>query len=307
MHADETRAIREDIERTRDRMGHTVEALGERLNPSRLKQQVKDNIREATIGRVQIMANNAKNRVEEGGRGLVATLRENPIPAAMIVGGLGWLLFARKRGDVEVPVTPQPVVSRFEAAYLEDAHGSISAASTGTANEEGRIARVADSASAAGHKVADAASSAGHKVADAASSATHKVADAASSAKGRVATLASSAAHGVADGARATQRKAADTLESNPLALGALAAGIGLAVGLSIPGTEREARLMGEKRDELLDKARERVSETKDKVISAAERIVPEVKDSVVEGVKEMKSSVTDTVREVAREEGLAG
>ena len=41
MRPEESRAIREDIERTRERMGHTVEALGERLNPARIKQQVK--------------------------------------------------------------------------------------------------------------------------------------------------------------------------------------------------------------------------------------------------------------------------
>src|SRR5687768_14763010 len=113
MRPEQTAAIRDDIERTRDRMGDTIEALGERLNPARIKQQVKENIREATIGKVQNMANNAKHRVEEGGRGLVATIRENPIPAAMIVGGLGWLLFARRSGDAEVAAIRQPVVSEF--------------------------------------------------------------------------------------------------------------------------------------------------------------------------------------------------
>jgi len=294
MHTDGTRAIREDIERTRERMGHTVEALGERLNPARLKQEVKDNIREATIGRVQIMANNAKNRVEEGGRGLVATLRENPIPAAMIVGGLGWLLFARRGGDAEVPVTRQPVTSGHEPAWTENAHGSIEP------RDEGRIAR-------AGAAIGDSASTAAHSVADAASGAAEKVADAASGAAGKVADVASTVGTKVSGQARAQSQRVADSFESNPLAIGAIAAGIGLAIGMSVPSTERESRLMGEKRDALLGKARARVSETKDKVVSAAERIVPEVRATVTDGVKEMKSSVTDTVKEVVREEGLAG
>lgn len=296
MHTDETRAIRADIERTRDRMGETIEVLGERLNPARIKQQVKDNIREATIGRVQTMANNARNRVEEGGRGLVATIRENPIPAAMIVGGLGWLLFARRRGDAQVPFE-QPVVSDFDPVWAEDAHGSVQRA------EDGRLAQV----SGAAHKVADGASAAAHRVADGASTAASKVAGAASTVGNKVSSGFSSAAHGVANTARAGTQKVAESLETNPMVLGAIAAGVGLAIGLTLPSTEPEARLMGEKRDELLDRAKTRLSDTRDKVVSAAERIVPEVRGVVTESVKEMKATVTETVKDVAREEGLAG
>lgn len=295
MRPEQTAAIRDDIERTRDRMGDTIEALGERLNPARIKQQVKDNIREATIGKVQNMANNAKHRVEEGGRGLVATIRENPIPAAMIVGGLGWLLFARRSGDAEVAAIRRPVVSEFDPTWTENAHGSLEAG-TGAS-------KVGDAA----HKVADSASSAAHKVADTASSAAGKVADVASTVGSKVSSGVSSAAHGVASQARAQSQRVAGSFESNPLAIGAIAAGVGLAIGLSLPSTEREGRLMGEKRDELLDKAKSRVSETKDKVVSAAERIVPEVRSVVTESVKEMKATVTETVKDVAREEGLAG
>lgn len=304
MNAGDTRALREDIERTRERMGETIEALGERLNPARIKQQVKDNIREATIGRVHTMANNAKNRIEEGGRGVVATLRDNPIPAAMIVGGLGWLLFARRRGDAEVPAVPQPVISDYEPAWTENAHGSLEAH-----DGQGRLAKVGgaigDTASTVTHKVADSAGSAAHRVADTASSAAHKVAGAASTVGSKVSRGVSSAAHTVASQARAQTHRAADAFETNPLVIGAIAAGVGLAIGLSLPSTERESRLMGDKRDELLGKAKERVSETRDKVMNVAERLVPEVTDKVSEGVRDLKSSVTETVKEVAREEGL--
>lgn len=294
MRPEQAEAIRADIERTRDRMGDTIEALGERLNPARIKQQVKDNIREATIGRVQTMANNAKNRVEEGGRGLVATIRDNPIPAAMIVGGIGWLLFARRSGDVELPAGRQPAASELEPVWTEDAHGSLEMG-------DGHPSKVGNAA----HRVADTASTAAHKVADTASSAASRVADAASTVGSKVSSGVSSAAYGVASQARTQSQRVASAFESNPLAIGAIAAGVGLAIGLSLPSTEREGRLMGEKRDELLDKAKARVSETKDKVVSAAERIVPEVRDVVTDSVKEMKATVTETVKDVAREEGL--
>jgi len=91
-------AIRAEIERTRDRLGETVEALGAQLNPSHLKQRVKDGVREATIGRVQYMASNTRERISETGRGLAQTIRDNPIPAALAATGISWLLFNRDRG-----------------------------------------------------------------------------------------------------------------------------------------------------------------------------------------------------------------
>ena len=89
-------AIRAEIERTRDRLGETVEALGAQLNPSHLKQRVKDSVREATIGRVQYMASNTRERISETGRGLAQTIRDNPVPAALAATGISWLLFNRQ-------------------------------------------------------------------------------------------------------------------------------------------------------------------------------------------------------------------
>jgi ElaB/YqjD/DUF883 family membrane-anchored ribosome-binding protein len=46
-------------------------------------------------------------------------------------------------------------------------------------------------------------------------------------------------------------------LQRNPLAVGAVAATLGIAVGLAIPETERENRLMGETRDNLAERAKD--------------------------------------------------
>jgi hypothetical protein len=59
---------------------------------------------------------------------------------------------------------------------------------------------------------------------------------------------------------------------------------------MTLPATEKESQLMGSKRDELIDKAKDAISDTKEKVRHVAERAVPEVRD---------------TLKEVAREEGL--
>jgi hypothetical protein len=93
----DTMVIRAEIRETRERMGETIEEIGERLNPHRLKEQVKHNVREATIGRVENMARNTVDRVSDTTRTFTNVVRENPIPAAMIGIGLGWLLFNRSQ------------------------------------------------------------------------------------------------------------------------------------------------------------------------------------------------------------------
>src|SRR5947207_8423388 len=95
-------AIRADIEATRARMGDTLEELGSRLNPDRLKQEAKDTVREATIGRVQTMARNSVDRATNAGRTAADVVRENPIPVAMIAAGIGWLAL-RGRARAVVP------------------------------------------------------------------------------------------------------------------------------------------------------------------------------------------------------------
>jgi hypothetical protein len=118
--------IRAEIHETRERMGETIEEIGERLNPNRLKEQVKDNIRDATIGRVENMATNAVERVNETRRTFTNTIRENPIPAAMVGIGLGWLIWNQRRqssfsGTTRYGRTGRPdVSSRAYAAGTED-------------------------------------------------------------------------------------------------------------------------------------------------------------------------------------------
>ena len=60
------------------------------------------------------------------------------------------------------------------------------------------------------------------------------------------------------------------TLQENPLAVGTLAVGVGAAVGLAIPETSKEHEVMGEARDNLVDKAQQKVQETQQKVQQVA-------------------------------------
>src|SRR4051812_6385247 len=98
---------RADIEATRQRMGETLEELGARLNPNRLKQQAKDKVRDATIGRGQTMAQTTIEKATSAGRTVTDVVRENPIPAAMIAAAISWLFWNSRRG--------QPPGTEFES------------------------------------------------------------------------------------------------------------------------------------------------------------------------------------------------
>src|SRR3954447_17383077 len=86
--ADTTGDIRHDIEHTRAQMSGTIDEIQERLNPKRLMDEAKETVREATVGKVTGMMNNASRSAG----GMVDRIKENPVSAAMIGAGAWWLL-----------------------------------------------------------------------------------------------------------------------------------------------------------------------------------------------------------------------
>ena len=83
--------IRADIEETREEMGGTLNELGDRLEPGHLMNQAKDNVRDATIGRVEETARGMSDMVMD-------TIKRNPIPAALAGAGLALLWINRSNG-----------------------------------------------------------------------------------------------------------------------------------------------------------------------------------------------------------------
>ena len=83
--------IRAEIEGTRQELGGTLNELGDRLEPGHVVQQVKENVREATIGRVEETAKGVSEMVMD-------TIRRNPIPAALAGAGLAMLWVNRSQG-----------------------------------------------------------------------------------------------------------------------------------------------------------------------------------------------------------------
>ncbi len=138
--AAEVAEIRADIEGTRHEMGGTLNELGERLEPGHLVQQVKDNVHDATIGRVEETAKGVSEMVME-------TIKRNPIPAALAGAGLAMLWANRGKGE--------PSTS-YRSGYGYQSRP----ASAYDGGEDGLTSKARDAASTVG----DAAASVGQNV-----------------------------------------------------------------------------------------------------------------------------------------------
>jgi hypothetical protein len=175
----ETEEIRADIEETRAEMTVTINAIQEKLNPENLVEQAKEQVREATIGRVEQMVDGVgdkvgevANQAQDTAGGLMRTIRENPVPAALAAVGLGWLF---TRGDSggrsnggAYPRRAYP--SNYGYGYRADVRPGYGSYGTPGAQHEGPVERVQETvgefAGQVGDTVGDVTSRAGDTAGD---------------------------------------------------------------------------------------------------------------------------------------------
>ena len=124
--------IRAGIQETRDRISQDLDEIGERLNPHNVKEDIKEGIREATIGRVEDMARQAGQRLNDAGNGLVQTIRDNPVPAVIAGVGLARLFLGQSESGSRASVQPSTVEKTKEKVsdLAADAREAVSSAAT---------------------------------------------------------------------------------------------------------------------------------------------------------------------------------
>jgi ElaB/YqjD/DUF883 family membrane-anchored ribosome-binding protein len=239
----EVEALAQDIEETRDEMSGTVEAIADRLNPANIVQDAKETVREATVGKVEQMANNvaetasgfvddARYTAQDAGSGILETVKRNPIPAAMAGIGIGWLLMNRQSGNQsrrsswdQARWTGSDQGSRYGGGY--DAYGTYSGS---RGSGQGLTDRAGGAVEQVGQQAGQIADTVGSKVGD--------VADQARS-------TAQQVPNQVGHVARDVQWNAQRMVEDNPLAVGAIAVAVGAAIGMVLPETQTEQKVLG--------------------------------------------------------------
>jgi ElaB/YqjD/DUF883 family membrane-anchored ribosome-binding protein len=222
----DSEAIVSDIEATRGAMSETVQAIGDRLSPTNLVADAKATVREATVGKVEEMADSAGRMIEDAGYtaqtaggSIVETIKRNPVPAAMAAIGLGWLVTHKANSDNRYDGN-----RRRDRMYDRPWSNDRTGWSEGSTDEGPRQA-LAD----VGEKVSERASEVGETLKQVPQDVRYR--------------------------AEGLTQQAGRVLEETPLVAGAVAVAVGAVVGSLLPSTQVEQRVLGPAAEKAIDTA----------------------------------------------------
>ena len=285
--------IESDIARTRADFSSTIDAIQHKLSPSEMMDNAVDYALSTTPGAFSM--------------NLVNSVRDNPIPVALIGIGIAWLFAADRRpresyGQERYPRSlRRPVRSAYadtEFAGMDDAE-YYAARDYGTGEaDEGLGQRMASKAGETAQGLKESASHVGQKISETASSLTGKVQQAGQAARSRIQETTGSAQERMSEMGRRSQvqmerakDRFSEMMDEQPLVLGALGLAIGAALGAAIPSTRRENEMMGNVRDDLLDRAKETAREQAETLKQSAQRLADTAKQEVGRVAEEMSNA----------------
>ena len=259
-------------ERSPEKIEREIEATRERM--SRGIDELGERLSPGNLKRQAKDAITGKAR-EQSFR-IADFIQENTSLVAAMGLGAVWLIQQRNRSEIS-----GDRMARF--AYTGPER-----------RREGLTGRIADRAS----ELRDSLSATAGGVAERAGDLTHQA--------GELAGRARESARGIGSGAKDQTRRARGGLErlieENPLAVAAGVAALGLACGFLVPESEREQRLMGATRDDLVHRAQGTARRVKDAAMEAGQELREAVREEVSERAPEVKAAVQEVVQSVGQQ-----
>jgi len=267
--------IEREIEQTRNRLSRDIDELGNKLSPQNLKEEAKTAIKDAAQGAVS----NVGEQARRTGFRLVEVIRENPLPVIAVGAGVTWLLTQRNRSEMS-----GNKMARYAYTGPERRQGeSWQSGGSGRGRIAGKMSEVRDT-------VSDATSDVAERAGELKDQAGERIGELGVEARRQTRKLKTNLEH---------------TAEENPLALAIGAAVVGLALGMLLPGTQREDEMMGSARDQLVDRAERTAERVKDAAIDAGRELKDTVQNEIQEHKPEIKQAVQDagqTVKEQVKQ-----
>jgi ElaB/YqjD/DUF883 family membrane-anchored ribosome-binding protein len=270
--------IEREIEQTRNRLSRDIDELGNKLSPQNLKEEAKSAIKDAAQGAVS----NVGEQARRTGSRLVEVIRENPLPVIAVGAGVTWLLTQRSRSEVS---------GNRMARYAYTGHERRQGESWQSGS--GMRGRVESTVSGVKDSVSEATSSVAERAGEFKERAGERIGELGGEARRQTRRIKTNLQHAT---------------EENPLALAIGAAVVGLALGMLLPGTQREDELMGPARDQLVDRAERTAERVKDAAAEAGRELketvrteIEEHKPEVKQVVQEASQTVKDQVKESAK------
>ena len=240
--------IRAEIEDTRAVMSQTINEIQERLSPDHLMGQVKETVRDATIGKVERavgtvgetiseitepareVASLAGNAIKEVGTTVADKMWKNPIPVALIGLGVGMLVVRNFWGDGTRSSSSRTSLPNRRSNYeLGDVGNVRQPRQTLQSTGASTLNQVKETATDLASRAKDSASSVGTRF--------------------------------------------GELCRENPLAVGAVAVAAGTAVGLMLPSTQFESEYIGETGERLVESVEDVARDALGKVQDAAKQM----------------------------------
>jgi ElaB/YqjD/DUF883 family membrane-anchored ribosome-binding protein len=284
--------LRLEVAETRAKVAEDVQALGHKLAPANLRREAQEAVsRTVRDGAVAVRERALQNT-------MVQSVRQNPIPYALIGVGIGWLWFGSRRNGGRAFTYRTGPQRRYDepraygyGEFTDEGHfdAEAYAAESYEGLDEGSDYFAAEHAGYAGRaqdvrqRAGEVTQQAREKARDLAGSAGEKLRDA----RGRVGRGARQVSARAKQQARYVSDQAEHVWHENPLAIGAVALAAGAAVGLMLPRTSAEDRFMGDMRDRLLDVAQEKARTAQQVATESARRAMDTAKQAAREGAEQ--------------------
>ena len=320
--------LEDDVARTRQSLGRDIEALADKLSPERyrntFKTQTEQTLRgaqEVIMDTVHEVTDNVTQRAQEAGTSFFDMVRRHPLPTALLSAGVLLLVAGggvgiRRAGDDDEGYTGYGTRYGYGegdyTGYVRPGYGDTQSSyqsdyQTRGLSGQGYDYGAYDNAGTSGSGSSTGGSSTGS------SSAGSWLQDEGNDLRDR----ASSAASQTKAKTREAERGLAGFIESQPLVAGLITAILGALIGLSLPGTRQEDKLMGDARDHLADQAKDAAErarhvaqKTFDDAKETAKQEFSQVADDVktegkniVEEGKDAAKKVADDAKETAKNE----
>ncbi len=301
--------IEAEISETRSAITEDIKALGEKFTPENLKQGAKDALRDAkeeakdmlrtakdhAIDSVTETMSELGDRARHAGHVTGDFMTTNALPLALIGIGTGWLMLTmrhqRDRGSPRYLRADWQEQSNWrdrESDYLAGS-GYQGGRSYREGRVQGRTHQMAGThqmAEGGAHDMADRVREGVDELREGVGDLRERASEKLSEMGSRVKETASDLSHRASDLSHearhqldAAQRLTRDYARENPMAVGALAIAAGVGVGMLLPMTRPENRLMGPTRDRLLGDARE----TAERVGRTARDAVGDMREAIAE------------------------
>jgi ElaB/YqjD/DUF883 family membrane-anchored ribosome-binding protein len=256
--------VEREVQQSRARVDQTLDQIQDRLSPGQLVDQTVTYFRDGGGG--------------EFARNLGQSVKQNPMPVALVALGVAWMMMSGRRTDDghgygrstywddDDLVGGEPEASPLYPTAYDPAHGTSKGWSAdrdagADENDEGGVFdRAREAARHAKDKADDLVNHAREAASDTAEGATVR----AEALRGKARESMASAREGIRDArahARRYGRRARhgilEAFYEQPLVLGSIGVALGAALGAALPPTETEDDLMGDTSDRLKRDAEE--------------------------------------------------